>query len=482
MRALLFIFFAASLFAEEENGNLSHFNITNHTMQLESGPLNYTAITGTLPLINDEGEITAEIFFIGYKKDGEQDRPVTFFFPGGPGGAATYKSIATFGPRRILTAGEGRTTLPPYKFIDNPETLLEFTDLVFVDPVNCGFSRATEHAELSYFYSVDGDINSLGEFVRTFVATFECWNCPKYLAGGSYGTPRCCGLALNLLHYDIVVSGVILHGCALDFSALQSERDRALGDLLLIPTFAATAWYHDRLWPEKSLSEVIDYARRFAYDEYAPVMLQPTRLSPFEKEAFYQRLSELIGLPIATIQRYNGRIDEMTYCSEFFAPERKRLGGKDTRYIGDVSFIDPDEDFDPSYLDSLGIECAFNVYLQKELETSYPLNEYIGFSREALYNWRFSTYDSRGEPNLFQRLRLALTINPLLKVFVGSGYYDSRTPFAATEYTFDHLDLPISYKENLQFEYYEAGHGFILDYPSLKKIKQDLVRFYGKTP
>jgi carboxypeptidase C (cathepsin A) len=282
-----------------------------------------------------------------------------------------------------------------------------------------------------------------------------------------------------LLQYGLAVSGIILDGCAFEWSTQQSERDQALPDCLLIPTFAATAWYHGRLWPEQSLEDVADYARRFAYDEYAPVMLQPSRLSYVEKNVFEQKLAHLIGLPVDTVKRYNGRINEEIYTAEFFGPQRKTLGGLDSRYSGDIATINPNHANDPSYLDSFGYKPAFNTYLQKELGTHFPFTKYNSFSWEAFDSWNCDTYDSHGKPNFLQRLRRTLTVNPLMKVFIGSGYFDCRTPFAATEYCFDHLELPPSYKNNLQFEYYEAGHGFIFDYPSLKKLKRDLTKFYG---
>ena len=469
------------LFGVEDEEDIStELTVTNHTIQLESGPLAYVAMTGMCPIINEYGK-QAELFFIAYTKEDEEDRPITFVFPGGPGAAGTIESILSFGPRRLLTAKEGRIILPPYKLIDNPETLLEYTDLVFVDPVNCGFSIADEKADFGYFYSVEGDIQTLGEFIHTYIDMSERWNSPIYLSGGSYGTLRCCGIAQNLFQYGIATHGIILNGCAFEFATNSSQRDRSLPDCLLIPTFAATAWYHKRLWHEKSLEEVVDYARRFAYDEYAPYMLQPSRLSYVEKLAFHEKMAELIGLSVSTVKRYNARINEVIYTQEFFGSERKVLGGLDSRYEGGISTIDPDKSHDPSYLDSIGYGPAFNSYLQKELDTHFPFSKYVGFSNEALYFWNFVTLDSFGLPSFLQRLRHTLIINPLMKVFIGSGYYDCRTPFAATEYCFDHLDLSDSYRKNLQFEYYKAGHGFIFDYPSLKKWKADLTKFYKQS-
>ncbi len=474
----LFLFLTLSLLAAEDSYT-PDLTITNHTIQLPNGPLSYTAITGMCPIFDEEGELLTELFFISYNKDTKDNRPITFYFPGGPGGSETASSILTFGPRRLVTAGEGRTAHPPFTIIDNPETLLEYTDLVFVDPVNCGFSKSQEEAPLRYFFSVDGDIQTLGEFIHTYIDTAHRWNSPIYLSGISYGTLRCCGLAQNLLQYGIGVKGIILDGCAFDLSTLISQRDQALPDCLLIPTFAATAWYHKRLWPEQPLEDVIDYARRFTYDEYVPYIMQPGRLSSVEKTVLEKKLAELIGLPVDTVKRYNGRINETIYTTEFFRSERKILGGLDTRFTGDLASIDPKHSGDPSFNDSvLGIYPAFHHYLQSELETYFPFTKYNSLSWNIFPSWDFRTGDSLGTPQLLQRLRYALIANPLMKVFIGSGYYDCRTPFTATEYSFEHIDLPEAYKSNFQFEYYEAGHGSFLDYESLKKWKKDLTQFY----
>src|SRR3990167_11158180 len=229
MQYFLLLLLCAGLYAEECEPDLI---VTDHQIELPSGPLSYTATAGTLPL-TEQGESIAEIFFIAYTKEGS-NRPITFIFPGGPGGSGTQEALLTFGPRRLLTVGEGRSILPPYPIVDNPETLLEFTDLVFVDPVSCGFSKAVDEDLLPQFYSVEGDIETLGGFVHSYISYFQRWNSPKYLSGGSYGTLRCCGLAQELLYKDILISGLIIHGCAIEWSTLWSERDRALPDCLLL--------------------------------------------------------------------------------------------------------------------------------------------------------------------------------------------------------------------------------------------------------
>jgi carboxypeptidase C (cathepsin A) len=206
-------------------------------------------------------------------------------------------------------------------------------------------------------------------------------------------------------------------------------------------------------------------------------MLEPTRLSFPEQTAFYNQLAETIGLPIETVHRYCGRFDEQLYTTEFMASERKLIGGLDTRYIGDLVGIERYYFEDPSYKDMQGILCAFNDYLQKELNLNKPFTPYCSFANQP---WNFSSYDSISWPDVLQRVRRTLIQNPQMKIFSGSGYYDCRTPFAATEYCFEHLELPPSYKKNLQFEYYEGGHGFIFDYPCLQKLHKDLVIFYER--
>ncbi|MBI5273128.1 MAG: hypothetical protein HY861_04010 [Chlamydiia bacterium] len=475
--------FCISLFAIDSDYT-PPLQCTSHVYRTQEDGLeiSYSAVAGTLPLSSSDGAPLADLFFIAYlAENAAVERPLTFVFPGGPGGSCGAEVLCTFGPKRLQTPQEGKALLPPYTIIDNPQSLLPWTDLVFIDPAGVGFSQFSdelEEKEEAQLLSVDGDIAALGNFVRTFIAYFERWNSPKYLSGISYGTVRCCGLAEYLSRYDVSLHGIILMGSAMDFSTLVGQRNQPLPDCLLLPTFAATAWYHGRLWPEAPIEEVVDYARRFALTDYASFMLQPYRFDPREQNAFYAKLAYLIGLPLETVRRYSGRFDEDLYTTEFMALDRKVIGGLDTRYIGDLSSASRCYAEDPSYRDMQGIFCAFNAYLQQELEFDLPFESYTIYSSQS---WDFSTYDSFAWPDVFQRLRRALIRNPSMKVFSGSGYYDCRTPFYATEYCFDHMDLPLSYRNNLQFEYYKAGHGFVFDLPSLQKLKDDLTRFYTQS-
>jgi carboxypeptidase C (cathepsin A) len=461
--------------SEPSSELLDEIFATEHSLTIGGQTIAYTAITGRLPLYNEEGEESAKIFFTAFmKSEPEEARPITFAFPGGPGGSCCPESICSFGPKRLPLVAEGKPKRPPYSLVDNERTLLFSTDLVFVDPVETGYSTVEEGDEYKY-RSASGDLMSLSSFVVSYLSTFQKWNSPIYLSGISYGTTRACGISFLLTSYfGLPIRGLILMGNAVDLNLLDHDRDRYLPDCLLIPTLAATAWYHERLWPERSIEEVVDYARRFAYEDYSPAMAQPNRLNRYEKEELFKALAELTGLPLATIERYNGRISEEIFTTEFLAPSRQILGGLDSRYKGDMSNIKRwwiEED--PSYREEVrGLLPTFTHYLQTELSCPYAMvAPYASFSS---HGWYFDVTD------LFFYLRRTLVANPDLQIFCANGYYDCRTPFAAAEYCFDHLDLPEGYKRNIDFKYYEAGHGLIFDAEVLKKLHKDLVKFYSK--
>lgn len=460
------------------------FKKTQHLLKASGKKaLPYSAIVGSIPIFDpSQGKKDlATLSFVAYMVEDKEDRPITFVFPGGPGGSCGAEVLATFGPKRILMPEEGKTLLPPYKIIDNPQSLLPYTDLVFVDPVLTGFSRYSKNAntsDMQALESVEGDLASLAQFIHHYTSYFDRWNSPKYVAGISYGAFRSAGLSEELGKYDLSLHGIILLSCAIDYATIVGEQHHPLPDCLLLPTCAATAWHYGRLWPEKSLEEVVEYARNYTYHTYAPYMLQPNLLHNEEiQETFFSSLADLIGLPVHTVSRYLGRFDESLYSQEFFASERKALGQLDTRYSADLSSIQKKRSEDPSYQDMQGIFCAFNAYLRSDLSIDTPFEIYYA---AADHYWNFQTYDSALWPNFVQRIRRTLVRNPDMKVFVGSGYFDCRTPFAATEYCFSHLDLPPSYLGNFQFEYYKAGHGFVFHEPSLEKLKKDLTRFYER--
>jgi carboxypeptidase C (cathepsin A) len=371
-----------------------------------------------------------------------------------------------------LTLEEGQSIAPPYNLIDNPNTILDFTDLVFVDPIGTGFSRMAEEENLALVHGVNSDIRSLGDFICDYITATGCWTSPKYLAGSSYGTHRACGLAQYLACNGLYLNGLILMGCALDYQTLVFMPDNELPFALFLPSFAATAWYHGRLNPNTSLEQTIENARRFALDTFAPALLVHGFLPP----ALYQDLSYWTGLPVSTIQEYDGLINDAVFLSEFPELPQQHLGRIDSRVIGPA--FSPYSYTDPSNTPYLGIlTAAIHTYLFEELEYKNIYPRYVSFNEDALINWG---WPSDCYTNMMQSLRIALLLNPELRIFNASGYFDLATPFAAVEHSFKRLRLPLA--KNIKFCYYEGGHGFFMDPEVMSKFKKDLISFFQGEP
>lgn len=448
----ILLLFVGSLFA----------TTTHHTIQLPNGPFSYTATVGSID----------EIGYIAYKKGGEySDRPITFAFNGGPGSSSVWLHLGALGPKRIVSPEEGQSPTPPYQLVDNFETLLDLSDLVFIDPAGTGLSQIEEENEGDY-YSVQKDIDSIAEFVRDYLTENKGWNAPKYIVGESYGAFRASGLANRLQsEYGIYLNGLVLISCALDYQTLCFDKDNILPYFLTLPTYATTAWYHGRFMPGTTVEDAANMARLFVYKAYIPTLL---RRNYHEKDLIYSELAEITGLPVSLIQKTQGRIDNGVFLHEFFSDENKILGGYDTRVSGYYSnpFMAVYSQ-DPSVTSVEGIfSGAFHDYLQRDLDV--PLS-YRLVSLDVNRKWDYKQFNTLGYPNMMEDLRSAIAINPSLKIFVGSGYFDAVTPFAATEYCFDHLEMPHA---SVQMEYYEGGHMYYLNPFARKKFKQDLVRFY----
>jgi len=473
MRCLILLLLVSSVLVAEDK-------ITQHTIQLESGPLSYSATVGSLTVLDAQETTKGEIGYTSYvKENGGRGRPITFAFNGGPGSSSIWLHLGAFGPKRVLAPEEGQKVSPPYSLVDNLETLLDVTDLVFIDPVGTGYSQADPKENAKNFYDLEADIRSIADFIRNYLIANNRWNSPKYIAGESYGGLRTCGLANYLQDsYSIYLNGLILISPAIDYQTFIFHPDNQIPYFLFLPTYAATAWQHGRLLPGATLEEAISKARQFAYETYAPALLKSFSLNSFEKEILYNQLAEYTGLPFETIRRHKGRINERVFQMEFFADEQKALGMYDTRTKGD--YTDPMQipfSQDPSVTSISGIFVgAFHDYLQTELDSRGP---YKSLSLDVNSQWNYYPPSNlHSYPNLMNALRQALIINPDLKVFTGCGYFDCVTPFGAAEYCLDHLDLPEAYRSNCQLERYEGGHMYYLNPSARKKFKTDLVRFY----
>ncbi len=451
------------------------FSQTAHETKIHGQSIVYTATVGSIPARDCGGKETGNIFYISYRQENGADaknRPITFAFNGGPGSSSVWLHLGAFGPKRVLTLDEGQKISPPYLMIDNDDSILDLTDLVFIDPMGTGFSRPAGPEEEESFYDMEGDIRSIGDFIRDFVTREDRWESPKYIAGESYGTLRACGVSEYLLsRHGLCLNGLILVSCANDFQTLIFDLDNELTYSLFLPSYAASAWYHHKLDRTMSLEETVGHARSFALDVYAPAMLRkgsvPTSL--------YNDVAYWTGLPVSLIERQEGLIDDSTYFIQLLADQKKVIGRFDSRAIGDIL---PPRDIahyeDPSSYNIDGLFTALmHSYLYNDLncKVDYPRYEIIAHAQP--WSWGCDGY-----PNMMNRLRKALIMNPEMRIFTACGYFDLATPFAATEHCFKRLHLPL--EDNVSFGYYEGGHMFYSNPAALKQFKRDLVPFYLK--
>jgi carboxypeptidase C (cathepsin A) len=446
---------------------------TLHSLQTKEGPLSYTATTNSLPLRDDKGKVVGQIYYTAYTLNGADlaTRPITFAFNGGPGCSSQYLHLGAIGPKRILTPEEGQSVVPPYRWIDNEATLLDRSDLIFIDPIGTGYSRMEGEADPLPYWSMEGDIAATAQFIRDYLTSENRWLSPKYLMGESYGTLRAAGLAGKLqTDLGIYLNGVIFVSSAIDFAGLDASNDNFFPFLFLLPTAAATAHYHGRL-PRLTLEQAVNEAREFAYYRYAPALLLGQELELTEP------LSLFTGLPLDAIESSRARIDLFSLIYDFFSTERKMIGAYDTRTIGDrLPGISWSMSLDPSIYQIDGIlSGTLNAYLRQELRSPLLFPAYSGCSAEAFLSWDWP----KGEiPNQMDALRQAMIQNNKLKVFVACGFYDAVTPFMATEYLFRHLLLPETYTTRVRFGYYEGGHMFYTNPNARLAFKEDLSEFY----
>ena len=467
---------------------------TRHSVTVGGQSLNYTVTTGTLVLKEEatqkgenegvsEGEKPkAEVFFIAYTKDEVEDpreRPVTFSFNGGPGSSSVWLHLGLLGPRRV-DMRDTDLTPPPYGLTDNEFSLLDETDLVFIDPVGTGYSRAVTGEKAKDFHTFKKDIQSVGDFIRLYTTRYGRWGSPKFLAGESYGTTRAAGLAGYLQErHGLYLNGLMLVSVVLDFTTLLFNHNNVLPNILYLPTYAATAWYHQKLGPKlqgKPLKELLNEVEAFTLDEYAPALLKGSSLGDKERRQLVRKLARYTGLSEDYIGRTNLRIGIMRFTKELLRGEGRTVGRLDSRFTGtDRDHVGEVFEFDPSLAAITGpYAAAFNHYVREELgyESDLPY-EILSFDVNKAWQWE----TDNAHVDVAETLRKAMTTNPHLKVHVASGYYDLATPHFATEYTFNHLGLPEALQGNVTLSYYEAGHMMYVNLGALEALKTELARF-----
>ncbi|NUM45851.1 MAG: peptidase S10 [Anaerolineales bacterium] len=465
---------------------------TKHTLVLNGEEIHYTVTTGTILLKEEDTDREkeaeghkpkAEIFFIAYTRDDVPDpakRPVTYSFNGGPGSSSVWLHMGLLGPRRVYNLEDGAMPRPPFHLVDNEFSLLDKTDLVFIDPVNTGYSRVLKGEKAKPYHGFQKDIETVGEFIRMYTTRYKRWLSPKFLIGESYGTTRAAGLSGYLQErYGLYLNGIMLVSVILDFATARFAPGHDLPHLLYLPAFTATAWFHKRL-PRRLLNRplrtVLDEVEKFVLTEYVPGLFKGAKLSKRERNRLVETLAKYTGLSEAYIERTDLRIHDDRFFKELLREEGRTVGRLDSRFKG----IDRDSagesiEYDPMLTEIMGTYTAtFNHYVRAELNYESDLPYEILTAK--VWPWDYSQF-TNAYLNVAETLRKAMSINPYLKVLIANGYYDLGTPYFATEYTFNHMGLDESLTENLTFTYYEAGHMMYMHIPSLAQMKKDLAAF-----
>jgi len=451
--------------------------VTQHQL----GDLKYTATTGMIPLNDEFGETDAGIFFMAYTKDGVTDpasRPLMFSFNGGPGSSSVWLHLGAVGPKRVKMKADGDMPAPPFELEDNPASWLEHTDLVFIDPVGTGYSRPAKKDGGKKYWSLEGDVESIGEFIRMYLSRYRRWASPLYLVGESYGTTRAAGLSGHLIGKGIAFNGIVLVSSILNFQTARFNKGNDLPYPLFLPTYTATAWFHKKLPGKRSLAAALREAEKFAGGDYVLALAKGDHLTPRERKATIQKLSNLTGLSPEYVDATDLRVNIHRFCKELLRGQKRTVGRLDSRFKGiDENAATESPDHDPSMTAILPPYTAMiNDYLRRDLGWESDVPYYVFNPGELWKNWTYGDA-AQGHPDTSEALRAALSKNPYMRVFIASGYYDLATPYFATEYTLSHLGLDPTLRANISTAYYEAGHMMYIDEGCLAKFKADVAKF-----
>jgi len=458
---------------------------TEHQVEIGGRRVGYTATAATTTLKGDDGTPRASVFTVSYTASGKGDltkRPITFAFNGGPGSSSIWLHLGVLGPKRIALGDLTTPQAPPYRLSDNAESILDLTDLVFIDPVSTGWSRPVDKDKAKEFHGLKEDTEAVGDLIRLLTSRSGRWSSPKFLAGESYGTTRAANLSGYLQdRHGMYLNGIVLLSAILMFGTARPARGNDLPYFLYLPSYAATAWYHGRLDKAfKSVEKLLAEVEEFALGDYASLLVRGSRAGAAERASVRARLSAFTGLTEKYLDAADLRVGPHRFFKELLRDSRRSVGRLDSRFLG----IEPDSagetnTYDPAYGMIQGAyTAALNAYLRDDLKFDSDLL-YEALRGEAVRPWKWGDAGENQYVDVASTLAQAMSVNRSLRVFLGSGIYDLATPYLAAEWTFDQMRLDPEIAANVVTRRYEAGHMMYVHEPSIRRLKKDLASFYA---
>jgi carboxypeptidase C (cathepsin A) len=465
-------------------------SVTDHSLKIGTQVIPYKATAGTILLKNEKDEPTALVYSTSYTRSDVKDlsrRPLAFVYNGGPGSSSVWLHMGAFGPRRVGSVDVGGATTPPFKLVDNTESLIDVCDLVFIDPVGTGFSKAVGEAKEKDFWGVDEDVASLEQFVETYVSRNNRWNSPKFLIGESYGTFRSAAL-VNALQTDkgMYFNGLVLISSVLNLGTLSFNPGEEMPYVFYVPSYAATAWSHNMLKDRpENLDNFLNEARQFAQNEYAAALAKGRKLTAADKAEMAKKLSRFTGLSEDYLMKADLRVNLPQFMQELQRSRGLITGRLDARYTGAAyDLLSEYSEYDPQDVAITGpFVATFNSYVREELKFGQQKTYHAMADVFRDWNWKHRTgngFGFPGAPNVEGDLVEALLTNPHLQVQVENGIYDLATPFFATEYTMDHLGLSEKLQANIHLNYYGAGHMMYVREEDRVNLKTNVANFIAQ--